>query len=242
MRILLIEDDPEMVEIVSLCFEIRWPDANVLHAQLGEDGVAMARSENPDIVILDLGLPDMDGFDVCAEIRSSSEVPIVMLTVRDTLEEIMKGLELGADDYMTKPFKPVEFLARISTLLRRTHMPHLRDIGMVFQRDDVVIDFVRGRVYANHEPVDLGPLEYRIFHYLVKNEGNVVPGQALLEYIWGSEDGGRQDVLEAGFAKLRDTMYAYPMIRKLLEEEPTEGYSFARGTVVPSKFQRAKRS
>ncbi|MDA0988440.1 MAG: response regulator transcription factor [Chloroflexi bacterium] len=242
MRILLIEDDPEMVEIVSLCFEIRWPDAKVLHAQLGEYGVAMARSENPDIVILDLGLPDMDGFDVCAQIRSSSEVPIVMLTVRDTLEEIMKGLELGADDYMTKPFKPVEFLARISTLLRRTHMPHLRDIGMVFQRDDVVIDFVRGRVYANREPVTLGPLEYRIFHYLVKNEGNVVPGQALLEYIWGREDGDRQDVLEAGFAKLRDTMYAYPMIRKLLEEEPTEGYSFARGTVAPSKLQRAKRS
>ena len=101
MRVLLIEDDPVVVEILSLCFEVRWPDAHVLYAQLGEDGIEMARSENPDIVILDLGLPDMDGFDVCAQIRSLSEVPIVMLTVRDTLEEIMKGLELGADDYIT---------------------------------------------------------------------------------------------------------------------------------------------
>ena len=241
MRILVIEDDPEVVEILSLCFEIRWPDANILHVQLGEDGVRMASVENPDIVILDLGLPDMDGFDVCAQIRSSSEVPIVVLTVRDTLEEIMKGLELGADDYITKPFKPVEFLARISTLLRRTHMPHLREIGMVFQRENVVIDFGRGRVYANHEPVNLGPVEYRIFHYLVKNEGNVVPGQALLEYIWGQEVGDKQNALEAGFAKLRDSMSTYPMIWKLLEEEPTEGYSFARGPVPLGKLQEAKR-
>ena len=239
MRVLLIEDDPVVVEILSLCFEIRWPDAHILHAELGEYGIAMARSENTDIVILDLGLPDMDGFDVCAQIRSSSEVPIVMLTVWDTLEEIMKGLELGADDYISKPFKPVEFIARISTLLRRTHMPHLREIGMVFQRDDVVIDFVRGRVYANHEPLNLGHVEYRIFHYLVKNEGNAVPGQALLEYIWGHGVGDKQDALEAGFAKLRDTVYAYPTIWKLLEEEPTEGYSFARGPVPRGKLQEA---
>jgi DNA-binding response OmpR family regulator len=128
MRVLLIEDDREVVEIVSLCFEVRWPDVNVLHAELGEYGIEMASSENPDIVILDLGLPDMDGFDVCAQIRSSSDMPIVGLIVRDTLNEIMKGLELGADDYITKPFKPVEFLARVNTLLRRTHMPHLREI------------------------------------------------------------------------------------------------------------------
>ncbi len=229
MKVLLIDDDPEVVEIVSLCFEVRWPEARVLHAELGEDGIAMPRSESPDIVILDLGLPDMDGFDVCAQIRSSSEVPIVMLTVRDSLDEIMKGLELGADDYITKPFKPIEFLARVSTLLRRTHMPHLREIGMVFQRDDVVIDFIRGRVYANQEPVKLGPVEYRIFHYLVKNEGHVVPGQALLEYIWGQEFRDKPNFLEASFAKLRDTLQVYPTIWSLLVEEPSEGYSFARG-------------
>jgi DNA-binding response OmpR family regulator len=200
----------------------------------------MTRAERPDIVILDLGLPDMDGFDVCAQIRSSSEVPIVILTVRDTLEEIMKGLELGADDFITKPFKPVEFLARVNTLVRRTHMPHLREIGMVFQRDDVVIDFVRGRVYANHEPVGLGPVEYRIFHYLVKNEGNIVPGQALLEYIWGRESRDKHDSIEASFAKLRDTMHMYPTIWKLLVEEPTEGYSFARSMTPRDRLSKAR--
>ncbi|MFH1560804.1 MAG: response regulator transcription factor [Chloroflexota bacterium] len=240
MRILLIEDDPEVVEVVSLCFEVRWPDACISHAQLGEDGIKMARSENPDIVILDLGLPDMDGFDVCAQIRSSTEVPIVMLTVRDTLEEIMKGLELGADDYITKPFKPVEFLARVSTLLRRTHMPHLQEIGMVFQRDNVIIDFIRGKVYANHEPVNLGPMEYRVFHYLVKNEGNVVPAKALLEYIWGRESRDEHDSLETSFAKLRDTLHMYPTISKLLEEETTEGYSFARSVKSRDRLEKAR--
>ena len=229
MQVLLIEDDPEIVEIVSLCFEVRWPGARVLHAELGEYGIEMTRSENPDIVILDLGLPDMDGFDVCAQIRSSSEVPIVMLTVRDSLDEIMKGLELGADDYITKPFKPIEFLARVNSLLRRTNMPHLREIGMVFQRDDVVIDFVRGRVYANQEPVKLGPVEFRIFHYLVRNEGHVVPGKALLEYIWGKEFLDKHDFLESSFAKLRDTLHVYPTIGSLLAEDSSGGYSFARG-------------
>ena len=231
MRVLLIEDDPEMLEIVSLCFEVRWPGAHVLHAELGEYGIELTKSESPNIVILDLGLPDMDGFDVCAQIRNSSEVPIVMLTVRDSLDEIIKGLELGADDYITKPFKPIEFLARVSTLLRRTHMPHLREIGMVFQRDDVVIDFVRGRVYANQEPVKMGHLEYRIFHYLVKHEGHAVPGQALLEYIWGRECRDKHEFLEASFAKLKDTLHVYPTIGSLLAEDPSEGYSFARGVI-----------
>jgi DNA-binding response OmpR family regulator len=240
MKVLLIEDDPEVAEVVSLCFQVRWPDACVLHAQLGENGIEMTRTESPDVVILDLGLPDMDGFDVCAQIRSSSEVPIVMLTVRDTLEEIMKGLELGADDYITKPFRPIELLARVSTLIRRTHMPHLREIGMVFQRDDVVIDFVRGRVYANHEPVRLGPVEYQIFHYLVKNEGNIVPGQALLEHIWGRGSRDKHDFLEAGFAKLRETMHIYPTILNLLVEEPAEGYSFARSMTPRDRLSKAR--
>jgi DNA-binding response OmpR family regulator len=100
---------------------------------------------------------------------------------------------------------------------------------MVFQRDDEVIDFVRGRVYANQELVNLGPVEYRIFHYLVKNEGHVVPGQALLEYICGQEFRDKLDFLEASFGKLRDSLHMYPTISSLLTEQSSEGYSFARG-------------
>ncbi|MDP6101945.1 MAG: response regulator transcription factor [Dehalococcoidia bacterium] len=116
MRIAQIEDNPAVAEGVMLRFEVRWPDACVSHAQLGEHGMKMIGPENPDIVILGLEVSDMDGFDVCAQIRRSSAISIVVLTVRDTLEEIMKGSELGADDYMASPFKPVEFLARVSTV------------------------------------------------------------------------------------------------------------------------------
>jgi two-component system KDP operon response regulator KdpE len=130
MKVLVIENYSEVVAIVSGCFEIRWLGVNVLYSQLGED-----------VVIRDLGLSDMEGFDVCAQIRTSFGVPTVMLTVLDNAQDIMKGLKLGADDYITKPWKPVEFLAKVRTLFRSTHITHLRKVGMVFQRDNVMIDF-----------------------------------------------------------------------------------------------------
>ena len=161
MRIAQIEDNPVVAEGVMLRFEVRWPDACVSHAQLGEHGMKMIGPENPVIVILGLEVSDMDGFDVCAQIRSSSAIFIVVLTVRDTLEEIMKGSELGADDYMASPFKPVEFLARVSygTLLRCVHVAHVQRLGLAFQQDDVAIDFARSRVCEDRESVNLGPVE-----------------------------------------------------------------------------------
>lgn len=123
MKVLVIEDDAEVVEAVSTCFEMRWPDATVISTSEGGKGVELVETELPDIVILDLGLPDIDGFKVLQQIRLFSNVPILILTVRDQKLDIARGLELGAEDYLTKPFDHIEFLARVKAVLRRTSMP-----------------------------------------------------------------------------------------------------------------------
>ena len=104
MKVLVIDDAPELQEMVSLCFEMRWPQSTILTAETGEKGIQLAQSSSPDIIVLEINLPDRDGFQVCREIRSFSDVPIIMLTVRSDDQDIVKGLEWGADDYITKPF------------------------------------------------------------------------------------------------------------------------------------------
>ena len=120
MKFLLIEDDNEIVETINLLLEMRWSDATLISTISGQKGVELARTESPDAIILDLGLPDIDGFQVLDQVRAFSDVPLIILTVRG--EEMMKvrGLEHGADDYVTKPFSPVELLARLKAITRRT--------------------------------------------------------------------------------------------------------------------------
>lgn len=119
MKILIIEDDQEIVDAVSLAFQIRWPEDNLVSTHLGEKGLEMVESENPDVVILDLGLPDISGFEVLKQTRLFSDVPILILMVRADEADIVKGLEWGADDYVVKPIRQLELLSRIKALTRR---------------------------------------------------------------------------------------------------------------------------
>ena len=119
MKVLVIEDDREIIEAISLAFQIRWPEAQVVSTRLGEKGVEQVETESPDIVILDLGLPDINGFEVLRQIRRFSQVPTIILTVRAEEVDIVKGLEWGADDYIVKPFRQLEFLSRVKALIRR---------------------------------------------------------------------------------------------------------------------------
>ena len=123
MKVLVIEDDHGVVESLTICFELMWDGATVISATGGEKGIELARADSPDIIILDLGLPDMGGFVVLRHIRNFSDVPIIILTARNEETDKVKGLELGADDYITKPFTPADFLARVKSVLRRSHMP-----------------------------------------------------------------------------------------------------------------------
>ena len=125
MKVLIIEDDPATVDAVSMCFQIRWPRAEVVYAACGAEGVELVETQSPDVVILDLGLPDKDGIEVLRDIREFSDVPLIILTARSDQISIIKGLELGADDYITKPFEPMQLLSRVKAVLRRIHMPQL---------------------------------------------------------------------------------------------------------------------
>ena len=119
MKVLVVDDDPDIAEAVGICFALRWPDAEVIDAPDGETALARFAQDTPDVVILDLGLPDMNGLDVCRSIRETSQVPILILTARGGEINKVRGLELGADDYVTKPFSHLELLARVRAVLRR---------------------------------------------------------------------------------------------------------------------------
>src|ERR1035437_10589731 len=120
MKILIIEDDQQIVEAITLAFQIRWPEAKLVSTPQGEKGIELVENEKPEIVILDLGLPDINGFEVLKQIRLFSDIPILILTARTEESDIVKGLEWGADDYMIKPFRQLELLSRIKALTRRT--------------------------------------------------------------------------------------------------------------------------
>ncbi len=122
MKLLLIDDSPEVVESVSLCFELRWPEVNFISADEGAKGIELVRAESPDIVVLDLGLPDMDGLDVLSQIRLFSDVPVVILSVRGAEADMARGMELGANDYIVKPFNPTELLARVKEVLHHANV------------------------------------------------------------------------------------------------------------------------
>jgi two-component system KDP operon response regulator KdpE len=162
MKAVVIEDDAEVVEAVSMCFKLRWSGATVLSAGEGGKGLELIEAELPDIVILDLGLPDIDGLEVLRQIRLFSDMPIRVLTVRDQKIDIVRGLELGADDYITKPFDHVEFLARVKAVLRRSGMPQLRGSVKPFQSGNLWIDFDTQEVRLGGKSVKLSHIEYNL--------------------------------------------------------------------------------
>ncbi|MFH1560395.1 MAG: response regulator transcription factor, partial [Chloroflexota bacterium] len=221
MNVLVIEDDLDVFEVVSLSLDIRWSDANIKNAPTGELGLQLARTEEPDVVILDIGLPDIDGFEVCSRIRGFSNVPIVMLTVRDSKEDVIKGLELGADDYIVKPFKPEELLARVNAILRRIQMIYLRDAEMIFRQGDLTISLGHGEVHANSEPIRLAPTEYQIFYHLITSAGRVVASQALMDNIWGEEYREKPYFLTSSMLRLKETLQGYPQTQNLTLQEET---------------------
>lgn len=228
MKVLIIEDAPDIVETVSLCFELRWPGVGVISTQEGGKGITLAETESPDVIILDLGLPDMDGLEVLKDIRSSSNVPIVIVTVRGDEMDKVRGLELGADDYITKPFSHIELLARIQSVLRRTSMPEFKDKEETFRSPRLTIDFDTRTVIVNGQPVRLTPTEHNLLRYLVLNEGTVLTHHALLEQAWGEEYVDSPEYLKVYIQRLRNKLEEDPSNPQLIISERGLGYKFVR--------------
>jgi len=226
LKILVIEDSPDIVDAVTMCFELRWPEVEVISTDKGRQGIALVRNDPPDAVLLDLGLPDMDGFEVLMEIRSFSNVPVTILTVRGAEVDKVRGLELGADDYITKPFSHLELLARVKALLRRTQLPDHKEKEKVLRNSRLVIDLARRTVTVNGQPVRLTPTEYNLLYYLAVNANIVLTHGALLEKVWGEEYTNSPEYLKVYIQRLRNKIEEDPGDPQLLISERGIGYKF----------------
>jgi DNA-binding response OmpR family regulator len=224
MKVAIIEDEKNIIDAVSVAFEFRWPEVKLVSATTGSRGLKLIREERPDIVILDINLPDINGFDVMQEIRAFSSVPVIILTVRSNDSDVLRGLEAGADDYIVKPFNYLTLLARVRAVLRRIDAPSLRD-----DRDTVVsrrlkIDFINQRVTVDDHIIRLTPGEYRVLVHLVKNKGNVITYERMTEDLWGKKFRGNTENIRIFIRRLRKKLMDNPP--EMILNQRNAGYIF----------------
>lgn len=225
MKVLIVEDDREIVEIITLAFEIRWPEAQLVSTHLGEQGVEMVESESPDVVILDLGLPDISGFDVLKEIRTFSTVPVLILTVRGEESDVVKGLEWGADDYMTKPFRQLELLSRIKALTRRARATAGETILVC---GNLRFNPTTMQLLQDEKEIQLTRTEGSILNKLMVNAGQVVIYSSIAEAVWGENYPDAVDSLRVYIRRLREKIEENPDKPQIILTKMGLGYSMAK--------------
>lgn len=225
-KILVIDDEPHLVKLVRSNLEAQ--HYRVITAMDGPSGLAMAEKEGPDLIILDIMLPGMDGFDVLQKIREFSAVPVVTLTAKDQEVDVVKGLHLGADDYIRKPFSVHELLARVEAVLRRAAPSEDVMTRPPFVCDDFVMDFQQRRVTVRGNEVKLGPTEYKLLTQLVRNAGRVMLHADLLRKVWGPEYGGETEYLRVYISYLRNKIEQDPAKPRYILTEHGVGYMFKR--------------
>ena len=208
MKVLIVEDSTDLIETVALTLELRWPEANLISTSHGEKGVELAKKQSPDIIILDLGLPGMDGFEVLRRIRSFSDVPLLILTGRGDEGAKIKGLEMGADDYIVKPFSAGEFLARVKTAIRHSQRPVKKAKAgkKPFISGSLRIDFASREVSVDDKPIKLTRGEYDLLYQLVTNEGKVLSSQMLLDKVWGPDHTADTEQVKVYIESLRKSL------------------------------------
>lgn len=225
MKILIVDDEPDVVKVIAMSFRMQQPAWEVISAQDGLEALEVLDLERPDVVLLDVGLPEMDGFEVLKSIRLFSDVPVIMLTVRDDELGKVQGLELGADDYVTKPFSHLELLARVRAVLRRAQsLPMVHD--QPFVSGDIQVDFARREVTVLGEPVALTGTEYRLLYHLVRNAGRVMTHEALLARVWGREYTDEISYLKSYVSRLRHKLEQDPHRPDYILTEYGVGYWF----------------
>ncbi len=223
-RILVVDDEPQIRRVLRTALVAG--GYMVQDARSGEEALDKLREERPDLAIIDINLPGMSGFEVCREIRETSDVPIIILSVRNSEKDKVKALDAGADDYVVKPFGTQELLARIRANLRR-HAQDADEAPLSFARQGLTIDFARRTVTARGHNVRLTPKEFDLLHYLVTHANKAVPHRELLQFVWGPDYGEETEYLRVFVNQLRKKIEADPAKPKLLLTEPWVGYRFA---------------
>ena len=221
MKVLVVDDDVDLLDLTT--YALRREGYSVFAAVDGAQALHRWETENPDIILLDCNLPKLNGFEVCRRIRHESETPIIMLTARDDEEDIVRGLQLGADDYVTKPFSAKQLGARIKAVLRRCRTDPYRQTVSELRVGDLVLDLQSHETLRNDEPIQLTPLEFRILFMLAMNANRVIPYSRLVEYAWGYESGDA-NLLKTHVCHIREKL-SMPLDEKTgIKSVPGVGY------------------
>ena len=223
-RVLVVDDEPHLVRAVRMYLELQ--GYTVFGAHSGEDALETARTKLPDLVILDVMMPGLDGFETLEALRRFSNIPVIMLTARGDEEQKVRGLGLGADDYVTKPFSQRELLARVQAVLRRAEQPALVAKTRIEVDQDLAIDFDRGEVYRQGQPVRLTATEYRLLYHLASNPGRLLPTETLLAKVWGYEYREEDHYVRLYISYLRQKIEPDPSHPRYILTVPGLGYTF----------------
>jgi two-component system KDP operon response regulator KdpE len=223
--ILVVDDEARMRRFIRMNLELE--GYQVVEAENGVQALDQIRKYTPDLVIMDVMMPEMDGFETLGMLREISTVPVILLTVRSEEEDITRGLNLGADDYITKPFSPRELNSRVAAVLRRASWPSPPPRTVLQIDDHLAVDFNRHQVIVDGERIDLRPTEYRLLYVLLQNAGWVVPHETLLAKVWGYEYRDETHYLRLYINYLRKKIEEDPANPKYILTERGVGYRFA---------------
>ena len=221
-RILVVDDEPRFVRLVEA--NLQTEGFEVIKAKNGQQAIDMTVSEKPDLILLDVMMPEMDGFAVCERIREFSNVPIIMLTAKGDEEHKVRGLNLGADDYVIKPFSANELLARVRAVLRRAQQSAPEFGDSRFSRGDLTIDFARAEVSVSGNLVSLSATEYRLLLQFARKAGETLTSEELLHDVWGPEYGEEKEILWVSISRLRQKLEKDPKNPQLIVTLSGEGY------------------
>jgi len=223
-RVLVVDDEPRYVRAMKVNLEAS--GYVVLTANNGQAAIELAASEQPDLILLDIRMPVLDGYEACRRIREFSIVPIIMLTALADNADKVKGLDVGADDYITKPFSVDELLARVRAALRRVKLSETSPAQSVFQVGDLQVDFARRRVFVSDREIKLTPTEYRLLRELVRHAGQVMIPAYLLEKVWGVGYEDDTKLLWQVIHRLRRKIEHDPQNPVYIQTRPGTGYVF----------------
>ena len=222
-RVLLVEDDEGMRSAVALV--LRASGYEVAEADDGQTAIDRFETDGADAVVLDVMLPGIDGFEVCSQIRSTSQVPILMMTARDTPQDVVRGLELGADDYVVKPFEAAVLLARLRAALRRVAVD---DASQVLEVGDVRLDTAAHRAWRGSDELTLSATEFQLLYELLRHAGQAMTREVLLDRVWGYDYLGDSRLVDMAIKRLRDKVEEDPKTPERIVTLRGVGYRFER--------------
>jgi two-component system KDP operon response regulator KdpE len=219
LKILVVDDERPIRRFLSASLGNRY---TILEAENGGEAIQSAAVNHPDVIILDLGLPDMDGTEVTRRLREWTDMPVIVISVRDGEQDKVAALDAGADDYLTKPFGVSELLARIRVALRRSNKSEVESAA--YQSDDLLVDFAKREVRVKNSPVTLTPTEYNILRSLINHAGKVLTHKQLIKDVWGGNYEADSHLLRVNVSNLRRKIESDPMRPQYIITEPGIGY------------------